>query len=150
MDLKIKKLSFLLGDTVPLPYYASTGAAAMDVAACLVQSVVIEPGEKVLIPTGFAIETPPGMVALIFGRSGLGIKSGVTLSNCVGVVDSDYRGEVKIGLINHGTEPFEICCGDRIAQIALMPVSNANLVITDELKETQRGADGFGSTGLKG
>ena len=143
MELKIKRLR----PDARIPAYATPGAAAMDLcAAC--GEVTIEPGRRVLIPTGIAIELPgPEYVALVFARSSLGAKHGVSLSNGVGVIDSDYRGEVHVGLVNLSDEPYTIAPGERVAQLAVMPVARANIVVTDTLTETQRGAGGFGSTG---
>ena len=107
MKLKCKPLSPKLGREVPYPYYASPGAAAMDLHACLDDDVTIQPGQRVMIPTGLAIALPDaGYVALIFARSGLGVKHGIVPANCVGVIDSDYRGEVKVALQNHGDQPY--------------------------------------------
>lgn len=145
--MRIQAVSPLLGTTVPLPSYQSEGAAAMDICACMTEDIVILPMARAMVPTGFAIETPPGMVTLLFGRSGLGVKQGVTLSNCVGVIDSDYRGEVKVGLTNYGETPFTIHTGDRIAQMAVVPVVRAQLELSESLSETGRGSGGFGSTG---
>lgn len=149
MKLKCKPLSHKLGREVPYPYYASSGAAAMDLHACLDDAVTIQPGQRVMIPTGLAIALPDaGYVALIFARSGLGVKHGIVPANCVGVIDSDYRGEVKVALQNHGDQPYTVHCGDRIAQMAVMPVLQPELEWTEELPDTQRGAGGFGSTGM--
>ena len=133
------------------PEYATSGSAAVDLRAALEENEVltIAPGERALIPTGIAISPESSnVVAVIAGRSGLGIKKGITLSNCIGVIDSDYRGEVCVGLINHGTEPFEVRRGDRIAQMMFMPVMTANFLVSETLDETERGAGGFGSTGI--
>ena len=149
MKLKCKPLSPKLGREVPCPYYASSGAAAMDLHACLDDAVTIQPGQRVMIPTGLAIALPDaGYVALLFARSGLGVKHGIVPANCVGVIDSDYRGEVKVALQNHGDQPYTVHCGDRIAQMAVMPVLQPELEWTEELPDTQRGAGGFGSTGM--
>ena len=137
---------------MPAPEYATDGSAAVDLRAAIDEgeTLVIAPGERALIPTGIAISPESrDVVAVIAGRSGLGIKKGVTLSNAIGVIDSDYRGEIAVGLINHGSEPFEVKRGDRIAQMMFMPVYAANLVSVDTLDETARGAGGFGSTGVK-
>lgn len=148
MDLKIKAVSPLLGDTIPSPFYATVGAAAMDLHACLEESVTLEAGGRVVIPTGFAIALPSAdYVALIYGRSGLGMKHGVFPTSCVGVIDSDYRGEVQVPLYNSGSEAFVISPGDRIAQMAITPVARPNLQWVGELDHTQRGSGGFGSTG---
>ena len=148
MKLKIKPLSPKIGWEIPLPYYASAGAAAMDLHACLDEPVTIPRGETRVIPTGIAIALPsPAYVALIFARSGLGIRHGITPANCVGVIDSDYRGEIQVGLQNSGPEDFTVQPGDRIAQMAILPVAQAELEITDTLDHTAREAGGFGSTG---
>ena len=144
MDLNIK----LLNDNATLPQYATSGSAAMDLTACIDAPVTIAPRQLVTIPTGIAIALPSAdYVALIFARSGLGVKHGISLSNGVGVIDSDYRGELKVGLTNLSDEPYTIQPGDRVAQLAILPVVQANVVQVSELDETGRGAGGFGSTG---
>ena len=149
MDLKIKALSPKIGTDIPLPYYATPGSAAMDLHACLDGAVTIPAGERRVIPTGLAIALPSAdYVALVFARSGLGIKHGVAPANCVGVIDSDYRGEILVGLQNSGGSEFTIRPGDRIAQLMVVPVVQPRLRLVDELDETQRGAGGFGSTGV--
>ena len=148
MELCIKPLSEKLGREIPLPAYATPGSAAMDLRACLDAPVVIPAGERVLIPCGFAIALPsPDYVALVFARSGLAIKSGIAPANCVGVVDSDYRGEIMVGLLNSGKADFTVEPGDRIAQMAVVPVVQAQLTVVEELDQTRRGQGGFGSTG---
>ena len=149
MDLKIKALSPKIGTDIPLPYYATPGSAAMDLHACLDGAVTIPAGERRVIPTGLAIALPSAdYVALVFARSGLGIKHGVAPANCVGVIDSDYRGEILVGLQNSGGSDFTIQPGDRIAQLMVVPVVQPRLRLVDELDETDRGAGGFGSTGV--
>ena len=149
MDLKIKALSPKIGTDIPLPYYATPGSAAMDLHACLDEAVTIPAGERRVIPTGLAIALPSAdYVALVFARSGLGIKHGVAPANCVGVIDSDYRGELLVGLQNSGASDFTIQPGDRIAQLMVVPVVQPRLRLVDELDETGRGAGGFGSTGV--
>lgn len=144
MELKVK----LLSPNVSLPRYATAGAAAMDLTACIDQPVTIEPRALVSLPTGIAIALPSSdYVALVFARSGLGVKHGICLSNGVGVIDSDYRGEIRVGLTNLSDTPYTIRPGDRVAQLAVMPVTQATVVQTEELDETDRGACGFGSTG---
>ena len=144
MDLNIK----LLNDNATLPQYATSGSAAMDLTACIDAPVTIAPRQLVTIPTGIAIALPSAdYVALIFARSGLGVKHGISLSNGVGVIDSDYRGELKVGLTNLSDEPYTIQPGDRVAQLAILPVVQANVVQVSQLDETGRGAGGFGSTG---
>lgn len=148
MDLKIKALSPKIGNEIPVPFYASAGAAAMDLHACLDEAVTIPTGGRKLIPTGIAIALPdPGYVALIFARSGLGIKHGIAPANCVGVIDSDYRGEIMVGLQNSGDTDYTIQPADRIAQMMITPVLQANVQLVEELDDTVRGAGGFGSTG---
>lgn len=144
MELLLKKLS----ENAVLPQYATEGAAGMDLRACLDAPMTIEPGQRVRIPTGFAIALPgPEWVALIFARSGLATKHGVTLPNCVGVVDSDYRGEILVALTNLSGEPYTVQPGERVAQMVVTPVVRPTLVETDTLPDTQRGTGGFGSTG---
>lgn len=150
INVKLKKLR----DGAKIPQYATEQAAACDLCAELDGGkVVINPGEIKMIPTGIAIEceetTEYNTVILIFPRSGLASKHGITLANCVGVVDSDYRGEIKVPLINHSSVPFEISSGDRIAQMMFTPVMHAEFVETDELGDTERGESGFGSTGIQ-
>lgn len=148
MKLKIKALSPKIGQEIPAPFYASAGAAAMDLHACMDAAVTIPAGERRMIPTGIAIALPSAdYVALVFARSGLGIKQGVCLSNGVGVIDSDYRGEISVGLVNLSGEDYTIRPGDRIAQLMVVPVVRPDLVRVDALDETERGAGGFGSTG---
>ncbi|MCC8181805.1 MAG: dUTP diphosphatase [Clostridiales bacterium] len=148
MKLNWKAVSPKIGREIPAPYYASAGAAAMDLHACLEGPVTIPQGGRALIPTGIAIALPsPDYVALIFARSGLAVRHGIIPGNCVGVIDSDYRGEIKVGLYNSGAADFTVQPGDRIAQMAVVPVVQAELVQTDTLDETERGGGGFGSTG---
>ena len=148
MELKIKYLSPKIGTDIPAPFYATEGAAARDLCACVDGEVTVAPRALVSIPTGIAIALPSAeYVALVFARSGLGIKHGVCLSNGVGVIDSDYRGEIRVGLTNLSDTPYTISPGDRIAQLAVVPVVQARLTVCDELPESGRGAGGFGSTG---
>ena len=148
MELKIKAVSPKIGKEIPAPFYATPGSAAMDLHACLEQPITLLPGGRTVIPTGIAIALPsPDYVALVLARSGLGIKHGVIPSNCVGVIDSDYRGEIMVGLYNSGESEYTIQPGDRIAQMMVVPVIQAQLRMVDELDETERGAGGFGSTG---
>ena len=148
MELKVKALSPKIGKEIPAPFYASAGAAAMDLHACIEEAVVIPAGGRKLIPTGLAIALPSAdYVALIFARSGLGVKHGIAPANCVGVIDSDYRGELMVGLQNSGDSDFTIQPADRIAQLMITPVVQATISMVEELDETQRGAGGFGSTG---
>ena len=131
-----------------VPKRATSGSAGMDLCACIDDDITVKCGEIKMIPTGIAIAMPSfDMGAFIFARSGLATKHGITLANSVGVVDSDYRGEIKVGIINLGTEDYKIRNGDRIAQLVFMPVLNMNLVEVNSLEETSRGEGGFGSTG---
>ena len=148
MTLKIKPLSPKIGREIPFPYYASEGAAAMDLCACVDAPVELPPRALARIPTGIAIALPSAdYVALVFARSGLGVKHGVALSNGVGVIDSDYRGEIQVGLTNLSDTPYTIQPGDRIAQLAVLPVVRPSLERVEELDQTDRGTGGFGSTG---
>ncbi len=144
LEVKIKKLS----EKAILPKYQTEGAAGMDISACLDETVILKPMERKLISTGFAIAVPDGYAAFLYARSGLASKKGITLPNCVGVIDSDYRGEVKVALVNLSDEEFLINDGDRIAQMVISPVNQAILIEADELTETQRAGGGFGSTGV--
>jgi len=148
MDLKIKAVSPKIGNEIPLPFYATPGSAAMDLHACVEEAVTIPAGGRKTIPTGIAIALPSaGYAALVYARSGLGIKHGIAPANCVGVIDSDYRGEIMVGLQNSGESDFTIQPGDRIAQLMVTPVVQAKIQMVDELDDTARGTGGFGSTG---
>lgn len=130
-----------------LPRYHSDLAAGMDVAAAVTEPVVLEPGEIRLVPTGFAVALPAGFELQVRPRSGLAIKHGVTVVNSPGTIDADYRGEVKVGLINLGSAAYTVQRGDRIAQLVLAPVCRATITVVSELDETARNAGGFGHTG---
>ena len=148
MELKIKALSPQIGREIPAPHFATAGAAAMDLCACVDAPITLAPGQRTLIPTGIAIALPDAEhVALVFARSGLGIRKGICLSNGVGVIDSDYRGQIGVGLVNLSDEAYVIRPGDRIAQLMVVPVVRPTLTFVDELDETERGWGGFGSTG---
>jgi dUTP pyrophosphatase len=136
-------------EDVPLPKYMSEHAAGMDLCATVDEPVVINPGERAIVPTGLSIALPPGYEAQIRPRSGLAIKKGITVANAPGTIDADYRGEVGVILINLGTEPFEVTRGMRVAQMVVAPVTRALIKVTDELPDSVRGAGGFGSTGHK-
>lgn len=134
------------------PEYATDGSAAVDLRAALEEGEVltIGVGQRAMVPTGLSISPETEhVVAVIAARSGLGTKKGVCLSNGIGVIDSDYRGEILVGLVNHGSEPFEVRRGDRIAQMMFLPVMQATFTVTDELDQTERGVGGFGHTGVK-
>ena len=146
------KVKLKLSRGMTAPEYATPGAAAVDLRAALDEgkTITLAPGERALIPTGLAISPESeGVVAIVAGRSGLGVKKGVTLSNSIGVIDSDYRGEICVGIINHGEEPFTVARGDRIAQMFFLPVEHADFLVSETLDETERGAGGFGHTGVK-
>ena len=131
-----------------LPFYATSGSAGMDLTACLKEDVTLEPLERKLIPTGIAIGLPsPDYAAFVFARSGLASKKGITLPNCVGVIDSDYTGELMVSLINLSRESYTIKNGERIAQLVIMEVAKANFNVVERLDDTERGGGGFGSTG---
>lgn len=147
--LKVKVRKVREGQSISLPNYATSGSAGVDLHACLEEAWTIDPGQIVRIPTGIAIELPdPSVGAFLFARSGLASKYGLTLANGVGVIDSDYRGEIQVAMINLGKEAITLHDGDRIAQIVFMPVYLADFLGVDELGETSRGSGGFGSTGV--
>jgi len=145
--IPIKRLPH--GEGLPLPAYETQGSAGMDLRAALPEGepMVLRPGARDVVPTGLAFAVPPGFEAQVRPRSGLAAKAGVTCLNTPGTIDSDYRGEVKVILINLGEEDFTIRRGDRIAQLVIAPVTRAEWLETSELDETARGAGGFGSTG---
>lgn len=144
--LKIKKLN----PNAVLPKRATEGSAGMDLYACIESPVTVQPHECVKFPTGLAIALPsPQYGAFIFARSGLSVKHGLAPANCVGVVDSDYRGEVIVGLVNQFEEPYTVEPGERIAQLVILPVSLLEPEEVEELDDTERGAGGFGSSGRK-
>lgn len=132
-----------------MPGYETEHASGMDVSAAVSESVVIQPGAIHLIPSGFAVAIPPGFEIQIRPRSGLAVKHGVTIINAPGTIDADYRGEVKIGLVNLGPAPFTVHRGDRIAQMVVGPVVRADLAVVRTLEQTVRGSGGFGSTGMQ-
>jgi dUTP pyrophosphatase len=136
------------GRDLALPAYHSELASGMDVCAAVTEPTAIEPGEIRLIRTGFAVALPPGYELQVRPRSGLAVKHGIGIINSPGTIDADYRGEVKIGLINHGRLPYTVCRGDRIAQLILAPVIRAALTVVDQLETTSRQDGGFGHTGV--
>lgn len=144
--LKVKKLR----ENAKMIQRATKGSAGMDLHACIDESVTINPGEIKVIPTGLAIALQnENYVAYIFARSGLAIKHGITLANCVGVIDSDYRGELCVGLTNISHSPYTIECDERVAQLVISPVCICDAIEVQSLDETERGEGGFGSTGKK-
>ena len=150
LNVELKILDARLGDSIPLPGYATAGAAAMDLRAAPEAAVELAPGESVLIPTGLAIHIgDPGWCALILPRSGLGHKHGLVLGNLTGLIDADYQGPLMISVWNRGREAYAIQPGDRIAQLVVMPIVRAALRVVDTFEESGRGAGGFGHTGLR-
>ena len=139
----------LPGNDLPAPERATTGSAGLDLRACVTEPVSLAPGQRALIPTGFAVALPEGYEAQIRPRSGLALRSGVTLLNSPGTIDSDYRGELCVIAVNLGREPATIARGDRIAQMVIHAVAPAELVEVSELPGSRRGAAGFGSSGSK-
>ena len=144
VEIQVKRLNN--GANLPLPSYESAGAAGMDI--CAAEAVNLRPGRRAMVATGFAFAIPVGYEVQVRPRSGLAAKHGITVLNTPGTIDSDYRGEVKVILINHGDEDFAIKIGDRIAQIVVAPVTQAAMTQVDVLDDTERGAGGFGSTGV--
>lgn len=143
--LKFKKLAHFKGE---LPAYATEGASGLDVRACLDKPLTLDPGERFLIPTGLSLEIPRGFEVQVRPRSGLAITKGLSMVNTPGTIDADYRGEVKVIVINHGQEPIVIQDQERIAQFVVCPIVQAELEEVFDLSETDRGAGGFGSTGI--
>jgi len=148
-SLQVKILNSRIGDDIPLPSYSTPGSAGMDLRACLDESLNLAPAETSLIPTGIAIfVADPGYAALILPRSGLGHKHGIVLGNLVGLIDSDYQGELMISAWNRSASNFTIEPGDRIAQLVVVPVQQVEFSVVSEFLSTDRGAGGFGSSGL--
>lgn len=137
----------ILREGAVLPTYGSEGAAGADLYACLNGPIEIAPGETVFIPTGLAMAIPEGLAGLVYARSGMACKRGLAPANKVGVIDSDYRGEIMVALLNHGSQTQQISHGDRIAQLLLTPVMTPSYDIATDLDETHRASGGFGSTG---
>jgi dUTP pyrophosphatase len=138
------------GDGLPLPAYATALSAGADLAAAIDADLVLQPGERALVPTGIAIALPPGFEAQVRPRSGLALKHGVTVLNAPGTIDADYRGEIGVVLINLGQEPFTVTRGSRIAQMVIAPCAQARWYTVEALPESGRGDGGFGSTGVAG
>jgi dUTP pyrophosphatase len=146
VEIKIKRLSTKFDD-VPIPGYATSGSAGMDIRAAVENEIIIEPQSIALVPTNLSVEIPKGYEIQVRPRSGLAVNHGVGILNSPGTIDSDYRGEIKIILINLGKEKFSVKRGDRIAQLVVSKVYTANLIQSDELNHSQRGKGGFGHTG---
>ena len=149
IKIQLKPIDGRLGRDYPLPGYATSGAAGMDIRAYVEEPVKLCPGEASLIPTGFAMHLEdPGLAAMLLPRSGLGHKHGLVLGNLVGLIDSDYQGQVYVSCWNRGNESFTINPGDRIAQMVIVPVVQAQFEVVGEFNATARGAGGFGHTGV--
>lgn len=147
-QIELKILDPRLGKNFPLPAYATPGSAGLDLRACLDQALTLQAGETQLIPTGLAIHiADPKLCATILPRSGLGHKHGIVLGNLVGLIDSDYQGQLMVSMWNRSQEPFEILPGDRIAQLVFLPVVQASFSIVAEFEGSERGEGGFGSSG---
>lgn len=146
MLLKIKKVRGF--EDLPTPRFMTEGSAGIDIFAAVDESIVLKPGERKLVPSGICMELPKGYEAQARPRSGLALKYGITLLNSPGTIDWDYRGEVKIIMINHGNEDFKIDRGDRIAQLVINKVEIAEIQLVEEIEHTDRGNGGFGSTGI--
>ena len=148
--LQIKILDPRIGKEIPLPEYATPGSAGMDLRACIDNSLTLKPGDTELIPTGMAIHiSDPGYAATILPRSGLGHKHGIVLGNLVGLIDSDYQGQLFVSCWNRGNTEFTIDAGDRIAQLVILPVAQVEFEVVDDFSDSERGAGGFGSSGHK-
>jgi dUTP diphosphatase len=146
--IQLKLLDSRLGETIDLPNYATSGSAGLDLRACLDENIVLSPGETVLIPTGLAIHIDdPSLAAVLLPRSGLGHKHGIVLGNLVGLIDSDYQGQVFVSCWNRGQTEFEIVIGERIAQMVFVPVAQVTFEQVDEFTSSERGTGGFGHTG---
>jgi dUTP pyrophosphatase len=149
-SIELKILDRRLGSKFPLPRYATTGSAGLDLIACLDEHLHIAPGETHLVPTGFAMHmSDNALAAVILPRSGLGHKHGIVLGNLVGLIDSDYQGQIFVSVWNRGHEPFTIEPGDRIAQMVFVPVVQAEFKVVDDFEKSHRGEGGFGSSGRK-
>ncbi len=146
--VQLKILDSRLGQEIPLPDYATPGSAGLDLRACLETETIINPGETLLIPTGIAIHiNDPDLAAMLLPRSGLGHKHGIVLGNLVGLIDSDYQGQIFVSCWNRGQQPFTIVPGDRIAQMIFVPVIQAEFELVQEFDQSHRGEGGFGHTG---
>jgi dUTP pyrophosphatase len=146
VEIRIRRLPH--SDGLPLPSYATDGSAGADLCAAVESAVVLGPGERAAVPTGLVVEIPAGREGQVRPRSGLAIKAGLTVVNAPGTIDSDYRGELKVLMVNLGSEPVTIRRGDRIAQLLVAPVTRASFVESDVVSASDRGEGGFGSTGV--
>jgi len=147
-SIELKILDPRIGDSIPLPHYATGGSAGMDMRACIDQPLTVAPGETVLVPTGLAIHVAdPSLAAVLLPRSGLGHKHGLVLGNLTGLIDSDYQGQVFISCWNRSTKSYEVQPGERIAQMVFVPVKQVELKVVQEFDASDRGAGGFGHSG---
>lgn len=148
--IQLKVLDARLGNDIPLPQYATSGSAGLDLYACLETATTIDSGQTILIPTGMAVHIQdPDLAAIILPRSGLGHKHGIVLGNLVGLIDSDYQGQLFVSCWNRSTDPFTIQIGERIAQMVIVPVVQVQFEVVDRFTESYRGGGGFGHTGRK-
>ena len=149
-SIQLKILDARLGDSIPLPHYATDGSAGLDMRACIDEPLDVAPGETTLVPTGLAIYIgDPSLAAVLLPRSGLGHKHGIVLGNLTGLIDSDYQGQVYISCWNRGHAAYTVQPGERIAQMVFVPVAQVDFAVVDEFEETARGAGGFGSSGTR-
>jgi len=149
INIKLKIINQLVGDKIPLPKYETKGSAGLDLRACLEQKLILKPGKTELIPMGFAMHLEDeSLSALVVPRSGLGSKHGIVLGNLVGLIDSDYQGELMVPAWNRSDNEFEINPGDRIAQMIIVPILQANFEVVEDFDKTLRGTKGFGSSGI--
>ena len=149
INVKLKIINPLVGDKIPLPKYETKGSAGLDLRACLEQKIILKPGVTELIPMGFAMHLEDkSLAALVVPRSGLGSKHGIVLGNLVGLIDSDYQGELMVPAWNRSDIAFEVSPGDRIAQMIIVPILQANFEIVEDFDKSLRGTKGFGSSGI--
>ena len=146
IEIRVQRLPH--GEGLPLPAYATDGAAGADLCAAVESEIILEPGERSAVPTGLVLEIPVGYEGQVRPRSGLAITAGLTIVNAPGTIDSDYRGELRVLMVNLGSEAVRIGRGDRIAQLVIAPVTRASFVETEDLSASERGEGGFGSTGV--
>lgn len=147
-SIELKILDSRIGESIPLPHYATAGSAGLDMRACIDEPLTVEPGETVLVPSGIAIHIgDPGLAACLLPRSGLGHKHGLVLGNLTGLIDSDYQGQVFISIWNRGSKTYEIQPGERIAQMVFMPVEQVEFQVVEEFDDSHRGEGGFGHSG---
>ena len=149
-SIELKILDPRVGDTIPLPHYATAGSAGLDMRACIDEPLVVEPGDTALVPTGLAIHVAdPCLAAVLLPRSGLGHKHGLVLGNLTGLIDSDYQGQVFISCWNRGKASYEVQPGERIAQMVFVPVEQVNFEVVEDFESSDRGAGGFGHSGSR-